>query len=261
VVTRRGSASGNSGSAGEQIQGIDPRQVLAHFDGQPLVGARGIKSGVLNLDRQSIAPIESIEVVKGASSALYGSDAIGGGVNQISRDPRAPVELNLTASGGSQGRADYRGDIGFGGENFTGFFSGERHKQNPFDLTPKLLQAGAKWTTDRYRGFNRLADDSGHQVDTAAFFAQDKINFGNRVTATVGARFDHNSIFGNAFSPKAGFGGHRPPGPLLAAATDDAMPTPAPTPSPIRVALLADFEITRWTLSTSPRLTSVDFFL
>src|SRR6266542_5663875 len=35
---------------------------------------------------------------------------------------------------------------------------------------------------------------------------------------------------------------------------------PAPIPSPIRVALLADFEITRWTLSASPRVTSVVMF-
>jgi outer membrane receptor for ferrienterochelin and colicins len=327
VLTRRGTASGNSGSGGEQIQGIDSRQVLVLFDGQPVIGARGIKSGIINLDRQSVGNLESIEVVKGASSALYGSDAIGGVINQISRDPKAPIELNLTASGGSQGRADYRGDIGFGGEKFSAFFSGERHKQNPFDLTPttfdttgagygrtdayaklryrfapnfslgawsrgywnqsrgrsrgeegnldsvtdedsqsfnlqgdwtihprvttqmrgylsrfdeignstlvpptraiapgnlferfgkvdgslnailgehQLLQAGAEWTTSRYRGFNRLANDAGHQMDTAGFFAQDKISIGNRTTLTLGGRFDHNSIFGNAFSPKAG---------------------------------------------------------
>jgi outer membrane receptor for ferrienterochelin and colicins len=332
VLTRRGTVSGNSGSGGEQIQGIDSRQVLVLFDGQPVIGARGVKSGVLNLDRQSIANLESIEVVKGASSALYGSDAIGGVINQISRDPKAPIEISLTSSGGSQGRADYRGDVGLGAERFSAFFSGERHKQNPFDLTPatydttgagfgrsdayaklkyrftpnfslsgwarsywnkargrsrgelgnqesftdedsqgfnlqgdwtinnrvtaqargylsrfdeigrnllsaptalypdgripdgnlferygkvdgsvnailgerQLLQAGAEWTTDRYRGVNRLADDRGHQMDTASFFAQDKISLGNRVTATLGARFDHNSIFGEAFSPKAG---------------------------------------------------------
>jgi len=68
----------------------------------------------------------------------------------------------------------------------------------------QLLQAGAEWTTDRYRGFNRLADDRGHQMNTASAFAQDKISFSNRVTATAGLRFDHNSIFGNAVSPKAG---------------------------------------------------------
>ncbi|MDX2044689.1 MAG: TonB-dependent receptor [Acidobacteriota bacterium] len=327
VMTRRGTVSGNSGSGGEQIQGIDSRQTLVLFDGQPVIGARGIKSGIINLDRQAVGNLESIEVVKGASSALYGSDAIGGVINQITREPRAPMELNLTASGGSQGRADYRGDVGFGGERFSAYFSGERHKQNPFDLTPttfdttgagfgrtdayakarykftpgfslgawarsywnqsrgrsrgeegnqesvtdedsqsfnlqgdwtisprltaqgrgyfsrfdeignnmlvpptraippgnlferygkvdgsinailgerQLLQAGAEWTTDRYRGFNRLANDSGHKMETASVFVQDKISFGNRMTVTLGSRFDHNSIFGNAFSPKAG---------------------------------------------------------
>jgi outer membrane cobalamin receptor len=38
VVTRRGSET--AGAAGEQIQGIDSRQVLVLLDGQPIVGAR-----------------------------------------------------------------------------------------------------------------------------------------------------------------------------------------------------------------------------
>lgn len=68
VVTRRGSETASA--AGEQIQGIDSRQVLVLIDGQPIVGARGIKrGGVLNLDRQSTARLERVEVVKGAASA------------------------------------------------------------------------------------------------------------------------------------------------------------------------------------------------
>ncbi len=329
VVTRRGSPG--AGVAGEQIQGIDSRQVLVLFDGQPLVGARGIKRGEINLDRQSVNTLERIEVVKGASSALYGSDAIGGVINQLSREPRNPFEFGWSASGGSQGRFDTRGDAGFGGDKFSAFFSGERHKQNDFDLTPttfdttgakferhdafakvkyrfapnfsltsfarsywntdtgrvrgeegnqfsttdedaqsfnlqadwtrgsrvtgqvrgyfarydeitrsslaaptpafpdgrlpdgnlferygkvdgsidvligehQFLQAGAEWARDRYRGINRLADDRGSQVNTTSFFAQDKISLINRITLTVGTRFDHHSIFGHAVSPKA----------------------------------------------------------
>jgi len=134
VVTRR--ATQGAGAAGEQVQGIDSRQVLSLFDGQPIIGGKGIKRGVINLDRQSTGTLERIEVVKGAASALYGSDAIGGVINQISRDPAAPIETSFTASGGSQGRLDTRGDVGFARDKFSTFFSGERHKQNPFDLTP-----------------------------------------------------------------------------------------------------------------------------
>lgn len=80
VVTRRGSET--AGSAGEQIQGIDSRQVLVLIDGQPIVGARGIKrGGVLNLDRQSTARLDRVEVVQGAASALYGSEALWGVIN------------------------------------------------------------------------------------------------------------------------------------------------------------------------------------
>ncbi len=134
VVTRRGSET--AGAAGEQIQGIDSRQVLVLLDGQPLVGARGIKRGVLNLDRQSVGRLDRVEVVKGASSALYGSDAIGGVINLITREPSSPFEFALTTSGGNNGTFDIRADAGFALDQFSGFFSIERHKNNGFDLTP-----------------------------------------------------------------------------------------------------------------------------
>src|SRR5687767_15015237 len=101
VLTRRGSET--AGQAGEQIQGIDSRQVLVLLDGQPIPSARGIKRGIINLDRQSTARLDRIEVVKGASSALYGSDAIGGVINLITRDARAPLDLNASITGGSFG--------------------------------------------------------------------------------------------------------------------------------------------------------------
>lgn len=139
VVTRRGSET--SGVAGEQVQGIDSRQVLVLTDGQPITGARGIKSGILNLDRQSVARLESIEVVKGASSALYGSDAIGGVINMITREPSKPFTATLSAAGGSFGIVDLRGDMSFKKDKWSGVFSLERHKNNGFDLNPATFAA------------------------------------------------------------------------------------------------------------------------
>ena len=135
VVTRRGSET--AGSAGEQIQGIDSRQVLVLIDGQPLLGARGVKrGGVINLDRQSTARLERVEVVKGAASALYGSDALGGVINLISREPSAPLDVNVAVSGGSLGMIDTRLDAGFKRDRTFGIFSLERHEHDGFDLTP-----------------------------------------------------------------------------------------------------------------------------
>lgn len=153
VLTRRGSET--AGAAGEQVQGIDSRQVLVLLDGQPLVGARGIKRGVINLDRQPISYLDRIEVVKGASSALYGSDAIGGVINLISQDPHGPLRTSLTTSGGSYGTLETKADSGFSTDRVSGVFNFSRHKNNGFDLTPTTFDttgAGLR----RYSGMAKL---------------------------------------------------------------------------------------------------------
>jgi outer membrane receptor for ferrienterochelin and colicins len=134
VISRRGSES--AGAAGEQVQGIDSRQVLVLLDGQPLLGARGIKRGVINLDRQSTGRLEQIEVVKGAASALYGSDAIGGVINLITRDATAPMETTGELSGGSRGEVNGVAEVGVRRDRVAGLFSVEHHQHDGFDLTP-----------------------------------------------------------------------------------------------------------------------------
>lgn len=134
VLTRRGSET--AGAAGEQVQGIDSRQVLVLLDGQPVVGARGIKRGVLNLDRQSVARLEQVEVVKGAASALYGSDAIGGVINLITREATAPVDTTGEVSGGSHGDRNAAAMVGVRRGGWSALFSAEHHQNGGFDLTP-----------------------------------------------------------------------------------------------------------------------------
>jgi outer membrane receptor for ferrienterochelin and colicins len=134
VVSRRGSET--AGAAGEQIQGIDSRQVLVLIDGQPVLGGRGIKRGVVNLDRQSVDRLEQVEVVKGASSALYGSDAIGGVINMITRDATAPFDTTGEVSGGSFGEVNAAAGAGFKRNRVSGLFMVESHQNDGFDLTP-----------------------------------------------------------------------------------------------------------------------------
>jgi len=143
VVTR----SGSTATAGaEQIHGIDSRQVAVLQDGLPLVGARGIKRGNLNLNRQSVGRLERIEVVKGAASSLFGSDAIGGVINMISREPVEPLEANLNLSGGSLGSFDGRGDFGTRWRNLTLFLDLEHHRQNSYVLVPgSTFTVGPDW--------------------------------------------------------------------------------------------------------------------
>jgi outer membrane receptor for ferrienterochelin and colicins len=155
VVSRRGSET--AGAAGEQIQGIDSRQVLVLMDGQPLLGGRGIKRGVVNLDRQSVDRLEQVEVVKGASSALYGSDAIGGVINLITRDVTAPFDTTGELSGGSFGELNAAAGAGARRGRASGLFMIEHHQNDGFDLTPTTFDTtGAPFDRVDFMGRGRL---------------------------------------------------------------------------------------------------------
>lgn len=65
---------------GIQVQGLSSEYTLILIDGEPLIGRTG---GVLDLSRISVRNIRKIEVIKGPSSSLYGSEAMGGVINII----------------------------------------------------------------------------------------------------------------------------------------------------------------------------------
>ena len=88
--------------AGVRMQGLDSEYVLILVDGKRVIGAR---DGVIDLARIPAGRIERIEVVKGAASALYGSDAIAGVINIITRKPAAPAYGEGTFTGGGRDTA------------------------------------------------------------------------------------------------------------------------------------------------------------
>lgn len=68
-----------------QMQGFDGARVLVLVDGLPLISPTGSS---VDLDQISALDIERIEVIRGAASTLYGSAAMGGVINIISREGR-----------------------------------------------------------------------------------------------------------------------------------------------------------------------------
>lgn len=65
---------------GVQVQGLSSEYTLVLIDGEPLIGRTG---GVLDLSKITVRNIRKIEIVKGPSSSLYGSEAMGGVINII----------------------------------------------------------------------------------------------------------------------------------------------------------------------------------
>ena len=68
--------------------------------------------GQNDLNQLNPANIERIEIVKGAASSLYGSDAIAGVINIITKQSREKMELTNTTRVGEHG--DVRQSTSFG---------------------------------------------------------------------------------------------------------------------------------------------------
>ena len=68
------------------IRGAEPRHTLILIDGHPVMGDFAKYSGQADeLQRLGTENVERIEIVRGAASAKYGADAIGGVVNIVTR--------------------------------------------------------------------------------------------------------------------------------------------------------------------------------
>jgi len=88
------------------LQGMTSDQVLVLVDGLPLATSTG---STVDLSQLALVDVERIEVVKGAASAQYGSSAMGGVINVITRAPENGVRGSLTYDLGS-----------YGGQNISG---------------------------------------------------------------------------------------------------------------------------------------------
>ena len=141
---------------GVALQGIGAQRVLILLDGQAVVGRLG---GNLDLTRLPLSLVERVEVVKGPQSTLYGSDAIGGVINLITRGSgEAGTHLGLGSTVGSlarrelngyaaAGRGDWRGRLDAGGSLVAlapGVASDAGTRARRVHLAPRLTWSGAR---------------------------------------------------------------------------------------------------------------------
>jgi outer membrane receptor for ferrienterochelin and colicins len=94
---------------GVALRGLGGPRVLILLDGQPIAGR---VNGTLDLARIPLRLIERIEVVKGPQSTLYGSAAMGGVINVVTRRPAAAgADASLSVLSGSQSRRELAGHV------------------------------------------------------------------------------------------------------------------------------------------------------
>jgi outer membrane receptor for ferrienterochelin and colicins len=189
--------------AAVRLQGLDPEHVLVLVDGQRMTGRAG---GAIDLSRIPVDSIERIEIVEGAGSALYGSDAMGGVIHIVTRDPQSELRGHVRGRGGQLGMVDVAGGAEGGSSELQARLDGGLHRQSPYDRDPSTPQTTASgvmqgqvsgridadpspdWLLSAVGSYNRL-DSQG--VDAAASGAQfDRRNLQEEVRASVQPRFN-----------------------------------------------------------------------
>lgn len=97
-------------TTGLRLSGLPGRYLLVMIDGLPVFSSLGLTYGLLQVDTMNI---KQIEIVKGANSVLYGTDAISGVVNIITRTPKRGGEGSASFELGSFGSIRLAGYGGF----------------------------------------------------------------------------------------------------------------------------------------------------
>ena len=132
-------SGGPGGNASVFMRGTDSNHVLVLRDGMPLNDASD-SSGAFNFGIDTLSDIERIEVIRGPMAAVYGSGAIGGVINLITRrgtEPGPHVQAELSGGypaqvagsvvlSGIEGPVDYAATV-------------ESQSQQGFDTTPRRM--------------------------------------------------------------------------------------------------------------------------
>lgn len=87
------------------MQGLDARHVLFLMDGERMTGDM---AGNLDYERFNLHAIDRVEIVKGASSTLYGSRAAGAVINLITKKTDKPLSIDAGMRYGQMNERNYK---------------------------------------------------------------------------------------------------------------------------------------------------------
>ena len=166
---------GPAGLSNASLRGSKVSQVLVLIDGVR-VGDPSAIGGEFDFGAMLATDIERIEVLRGPQSALYGSDAMGGVINIITRKGKGAPRIATTTEAGSYGTISQRINVtggtdvlsyafGVGAFHTDGFSSyGERIGRITSQATRPLERDPA----DKYGATGRIAYNAGEGVTIEA---------------------------------------------------------------------------------------------
>lgn len=132
-----GVSVGRSGGFGNltqvRIRGAEGNHTLVLIDG---IEANNTADGEFDFSNLSAEEIERIEVIRGPMSGLYGSNAVGGVINIITRRGQGPLSMSVRTEAGSFGTQDVAGRVAVGNDKAHIAISYHGRSTDGFNISP-----------------------------------------------------------------------------------------------------------------------------
>lgn len=165
------------GAAAVSLRGLGEKNVLVLLNGRRLANygfAQGIDSTFFDLNSLPLSVLERVEVLRDGASAIYGSDAVAGVINFITRKNYQGVEVNSRLAM-NQARDGQEGTVGI----TAGFGNLATDKQNVlfsldiFKSRPTLDGKHALTKSDDFRRFGGI-DGRSISLNPGSFYRFDE---------------------------------------------------------------------------------------
>ena len=139
------------------MNGLEGKYILFMVNGQRMIGAG---NDAPDLSRIDLSNVRRIEILDGAASTLYGSDAIAGVVNIITEDGRRGIDLSARSSVRNHGRWEQSVDLDIRPGAFGSYPSWTHQQQGGWILNPmEENAAGELIPTTRLASFPQRSDN------------------------------------------------------------------------------------------------------
>ena len=159
---------GNCGAPQLRINGLEGQYSQILLDSRPIFSSL---AGVYGLDLMPVAMVERVEVIRGGGSALFGSSAIGGVVNIITKEPlRNSLSLSNTSNIMEDGTPDINTSLG-------GAFVSDDYRMGAYIFGQVKSRGGYDRNDDGFTDITKL------RSETAGFRAYYKTSAHSRLTA------------------------------------------------------------------------------
>lgn len=181
------------------LGGDEQGRTLVLLDGVPVNTS---DNGGVNWSRLGMEQIERIEVARGPGSALYGSQAMGGVINIITRQPVAPLEGELRLAYGSQETWDARFRAAGAQDPQQGGYwqvSGRYLESEGYNATPP--EDRTEFTVDRFVELAAVSAKVGYRfapdslLEVAYDYFDDLYGEGEKIQAPDGATREYDTDF------------------------------------------------------------------